>query len=359
MGSNTLNKPTIFFKDKPVFGFDIGHSSLKVMQIDGTSKRPKLIGYGTADFEVNAIKDGVIVNHEAIAKSALDLFKNHLIGDITTNRAVIGIPAYRTFARSISLPKLSQKELLEAINLDAEQYIPVPLDKLYLDYSIIERTVDTTELFVIAVPKDIVDSQLELMRIMNIEVIGVETTIGSAGRLFQLDHQSDVPTVLIDFGSSSADITIFDQTLVVTGTVPGGGLIFTDQIEKKLGVTHEEAGIIKTKYGLSPSKRQQEIISALEPVLNQVATELRRMIRYYEDRTNGKRKIGQVVTLGGGANMPGLSGYLTNKLRLAVRACDPWEYCDVHGLQGPNAADKPMYATAMGLSLVTTKEIFS
>ena len=65
-------------------------------------------------------------------------------------------------------------------------------------------------------------------------------------------------------------------------------------------------------------------MAALDPVLSQLAQEIRRMIRYYEDRYGTERKITQVITLGGGANMPGMSEYLTNALRLAVRTCDPW-----------------------------------
>jgi cell division ATPase FtsA len=82
------------------------------------------------------------------------------------------------------------------------------------------------------------------------------------------------------------------------------------------------------------------------------------MIRYYEERYGAERKITQVVTLGGGANMPGLSDWLTSNLRLAVRTCDPWEYCDFHGLQPPSQADKPMYATVMGLSFIKPQELF-
>jgi Tfp pilus assembly PilM family ATPase len=164
--------------------------------------------------------------------------------------------------------------------------------------------------------------------------------------------------VLIDFGSLSADISIFDRDLLVSGTVSGGGEVFTDRIREKLGVSQNEAHIIKTKYGLSASKKQKEIAAALDPVLSQLAQEVRRMIRYYEERYGAERKITQVVTLGGGANMPGLSDWLTSNLRLAVRTCDPWEYCDFHGLQPPSQADKPMYATVMGLSFIKPQELF-
>jgi Tfp pilus assembly PilM family ATPase len=118
------NKTTYFFRDKPIFGFDIGHGSLKVMQIERDGKKGRVVGYGTAVFDGSAINDGIITNHAAIAKATQELFKGKLIGDITTHRTVVAIPSYRTFSRLISLPPLTGKELKEAVELEAAQYIP-------------------------------------------------------------------------------------------------------------------------------------------------------------------------------------------------------------------------------------------
>ena len=82
------------------------------------------------------------------------------------------------------------------------------------------------------------------------------------------------------------------------------------------------------------------------------------MIRYYEERSVTERKITQVVTMGGGANMPGLSEYMTNLLRLPVRMCDPWQNLDFAGLQPPNSVEKSMYVTVAGLALTPPKELF-
>ena len=134
-----------FFHDKPLFGLDIGHGSLKVMQlaeqpakVSSKNRNSKVIGYGFARFDKSAQQDGVVTQPEVIAKATLDLFKNNLIGDITTNRVAIAIPAYRTFTRSLQLPKLQAKEMKEAVELEAEQYISLPLEELYLDYEVVK-----------------------------------------------------------------------------------------------------------------------------------------------------------------------------------------------------------------------------
>lgn len=349
---------TYFYKDKPIFGLDIGFSSLKVMQIDSSKTHQNVIGYGTGKFDSNAIKDGVIIDPESIAKIALDLFSNKLIGDITTRRVAVSVPAVRTFTRIVTLPLIGSTDLAEAVKLETEQYVPVPIEELYVDHMIVSKNDKEQNVLVVAIPKKIVDSYAQLTRILGLELVAVETTVGSAGRLFMEAEQSDVPSILIDLGSLSSDITIYDNSLVVTGTVPGGGDSFTSAISQELGVTHDEAHVIKTKYGLGLSKKQKEITVSLNPILDQMVKELKRMIRYYEERTGTKNKIGQIVTMGGGANMPGLSEHLTNLIRLPVRMCDPWQHINFDGLQPPNTIEKSMYVTVTGLALMQPWEIF-
>src|SRR5438445_3490892 len=173
-----------FFHDKPLFGLDIGHGSLKVMQVSGRAAkkpakdyRPHLIGYGFTTFDKTAQENGVVVQPEIIAKAAHDLFKNQLIGDITTRRVALALPAYRTFTRSLSLPKLKLGEMDEAVQLEAEQYISLPLEELYLDYEVVKQTVETLELLVAAVPRAIVDSYLDLVQILGLEVVLIEPTL--------------------------------------------------------------------------------------------------------------------------------------------------------------------------------------
>ncbi len=328
------------------------------MQIGLHGKKQVVSGYGVTNFDSSAIVDGIIVDPEKIAKEAHTLFGKNLIGEITTRRVSVALPAARTFTRSLSLPKMNNKDLLEAVRLEAEQYIPVPIDELYMDYEVVRRTDKEIELLAVAVPKKIVDSYMQLLRLLGLEVVALETTISAGSRLFVQAEQSDVPTVLMDLGSLSTDITIYDKGLIVTGTVPGGGDSFTNSIAEALKVTRQEAHIIKTKYGLGVSKKQNEITTVITPILNQLVKEIRRMMRYYEERSSAENKISQIVTLGGGANMPGLSEFLTSTLRMPARMCDPWQNLDFAGLQPPNNTEKTMYITVAGLALINTKDLF-
>lgn len=223
----------LFYKDKPLFGFDIGTSSIKVMQIDVVGRQRHISGYGVTNYDKTAIKDGVIEKPELLAKATKELFEHGMIGEITTRRAAMSIPVARTYNRVMNLPAMGHKDLEEAVRLEAEQYIPVPIDELYIDYNVTSETKEGYELLAVASPKRIVDSYLTLADLLGLEVALMETTIGASSRLVAHAEKSDVPTILIDFGSVSVDITIYDKQLIVTGTVAGGGDTFTELIAKK------------------------------------------------------------------------------------------------------------------------------
>lgn len=350
---------TYFYKDKPLFGLDIGHSSVKVMQLDRHGNKIEVAGYGVASFPQDAIENGVIIDHEALAKSINALFANGLEGEVTTRRVALSVPAARTFSRILTLPHLAKKDLSDAVRLEAEQYIPVPIDELYIDFTITRTTDKNTEVLAVAVPKKVIDSYVLLAELLGLEVAVMETTTGASDRLFRQTDQHNVPTVLIDFGSVSADISVYDDALAITGTIPGGGDDITELIAKKLAVSKDEAHIIKTKYGLAVSKKQKDIIDAVSPLLQKTVKEIKRLIRYYEERSEDHKKIEQMVTFGGGANVPGLSEYLIDSLRLPVRACDPWNHIIFKGLTPPSSIDKSMYITVASLALIDPKDIFA
>ncbi len=351
---------SLFYKNKPLFGLDIGFSSLKVMQVERTNhEKVCVVGYGVTQFKSEVFKDGVIVDPIELAKTTQSLFRDGIIGEINTRRASIAIPASKTYNRAVTLPKLSKKDLLSAITSEVNQYIPMPIDELYVDHEVLAEKDESMDILIVATPKKVVDSYMTYANLIGFEVASIETTISADSRLFFEAEDSDIPTVLIDFGSVSSDITIYDKNMVVTGTVPGGGDTFTELISKSLDMTKREADIVKTKYGLGLSKKQKEITDSLDPILSQIVKEIKRVIRYYEERSEEGKKIGQIVALGGGANMPGLSDYMTSSLRLPVRLCDPWQVLTFGNLQPPNTSEKSMYITAAGLALMRPHEVYA
>lgn len=358
MGSMNKSSEIYFFEDKPLFGLDLGHDTLRVMQLDLGHKLPRVKGYGAVAFDPAAIVDGVIVKPEIVSKAALHLFKESLVGDIGTKRVAISLPANHAFTRAVQLPKIGPDEIAEAVQAEAEQYIPGHAENMYLDYSLLHEDEEGVEAFIVAMPKAIVDSYLVLTRLLGLEPVLFDTSIGASARLFSLDPNSNIPSLLIDFGTSSTDITVFNRGVVALGTAAFGGDDITKAISRKLTIPTSEALILKSRYGLSSSLVQKQITAALEPSLDLLIKEIRRTIRYYEQRYIKEQPIGQIVTMGGGASMPGLADYLADRLRLPTRTFDPAPYIDFGHLRHFYNADRASYVTAAGLAITDPAGVF-
>ncbi len=351
----------LFYKDKPVFGFDIGRSSLKVMQIDTTGKKNQVVGYGTASFDPTAIKQGVIVDHEAIVKVAYKLLSDDITGKITSRNVAVSLPNEYSFSRVLTLPKMSNKDLESAVRSEVDQSIPLNTDDLYFDFSVARTLKDgSTEVQVIATPRAIVDSYIGMFDALGLEIALIESNITAMTRVVVHSEAHDVNTLIVDIGSTACDISIYDGSAIrATGTVDCSSERLTQNIADTLGITLQQAHSIKTRYGLEVSKKQDKIIQAAEAELNKLISEIRKVMRYFTERESTTGAIGQIIILGGGANLPGLSSYITNKTRVPTRLCAPWNNLSFGKLQPPHELESTLYTTAGGLALVEPEDLSS
>ena len=347
-------------KQKPLFGFDIGHGSLKIVQLDTrSSKNIKLVGYGSIYFDPAAILEGEITNLETVAAAAFELFEKGITGAVTTRTIAASLPVSHSFSRVISLPIMNEKDILDAVKLEAEQYIPVSIEDLYIDYQLINTTAGGQDFLIAAAPKKVVDSYITLFKIIGLEPVVMEPSTLSVTRMVRRAESSEVPTLVIDCGSITTDLIIYNKQAVrVTGTIKFGGQAITRSLVDSLKLSDAQAEVVKSRYGLDASKKQADINQALEVPLKNLVSEIKKIIRYFEERAkDNQEKVGQILLLGGGANLPGLSTYLTDSLRIPSRLCSVWKNISLSGLQSSGDPDNSMYATATGLALIGPGEV--
>ncbi len=351
----------IFYKDKPLFGLDIGRSSVKIMQIDQEGKKPRVTGYGSVSFDKSIIDDqGIVQKPNELVEHIYKLISNQLVGRLTTDRVAVSIPNTNSFSRVLSLPKMTAKDMNIAIEAEVSQSIPHPIENLYFDHSVVRVFDDgMQEVQVIATPRDLIDSYMNIFSSLNLEVALIESNIASMTRIVVQSEAHDTTTLIVDIGSTACDISIYDGSAIrATGTVDCSSERLTKTIAEKLGISDEQAHSIKTRYGLEKSKKQAEITEAADTELKKLIIEIRKVIRYFTDRNNDDTApVGQIIILGGGANLPGLAGYITEKTRVATRLCSPWNNLEFGKLQPPHELETTLYTTASGLALVKPQEL--
>lgn len=342
----------LIYKNRPLLGFDVGSRTVKVVQLKRAGKSTKVVGYGYANFPGDAIVEGIISDPEAMATALAPLFSASGIGALTARRVAASIPVAKVFVRTLQLPPMDKSDMVQAVRLETEQYVPVPIDDLYIDFEQLDTLAkDKIEVLMVAAPRAIVDSYMKLFEVLGLEVDSLELSLAAITRGMISANSSNQTSLVVDFGSRSADFAIFDKVIRLTGTISVGGDLLTDMMVKDLQITADQANEIKYKFGIADSGLKPKIESALANQLSTISTEIKKAIKYYQERSEQKHPIQNVVLAGGSASMPGLSEYLFAQLGIPVSVGNPWQNIEIGSLPPVSPREAPMYATAIGLAL--------
>jgi len=348
-------KQRLFLHDKPVAGIDISPTGVKIMAID--PKKWTVFGYGSVDLDPAKLQESLATGNDYLSHAISSLMSNHITGHIPSNHVVISIPTSRTYSRNIVLPRQAENNLLEAIQLEAEQYIPVPLTELNVGYEIIQKTDKDLTVTISAAPATLIESLVSACEASGLVVLMVEPGINSIARLIGYAEEGQLPTILVDIGAATTDIAILDSTIRASSSVNEGGNSFTLKIADKLRIPLEAAHQLKVLEGLSHGPKQAKIIDAIKPSLDQIVDKIQKILRFYTERIDSDRQLAQVVIVGGGSNVPGLGEYFTDALVMPARVASPWQVLDFGKLPQPVRQYKPRYITAAGLACALPKDI--
>lgn len=347
----------IFYQDKQIIGLDISSTGIKIMAID--TRKWLVLGYGSLDLEPIKIKESLEGNSTYLADNIKLLIKEKIIGVLPSNHVVLGIPTSRSYSRTFTLPINVEKNLKEAVQLEVDQYIPIPSSSLYIDYQVIERNNKEITVLMNAIAKTIVDKCVAAAESADLIVSLVEPGMSAVARLIKNTEDGHLPSVIVDIGPASTDIAIMDKGIVrITGGIAIGGNTFTLDIARKLGVALENAHQLKVLNGLNAGPRQEKIKNAIDSSLSQIIVETRRVMRYYNERISTQVKLEQLLVVGSGSNMPGIGEYFTNELVMPARVASPWQKLDFGKLPEPIRQFRSRYITAAGLAIIKPESIW-
>lgn len=347
----------LFYTNKPFIGLDISLTGIKVMSID--SKKWRVLGYGSLDLDPAEVQKALDDPESTyLSENIVLLLKDHIVGDLNSTYAVVGIPTGRTFSRTFTLPAKEESNLKSALEIEVDQYIPIPMASLYVDYEVIERTKKMITVIMSAVPKKLVDTCKQAAETAGLTPVMMIPSVDAVARVLEATEEGKLSTLIIDIGPATTDIAMLDNGAIrVTGSVGIGGNTFTLDIANKLEVSLENAHQLKVLNGLSLSPRQAKITQALKPSLERIITETKKVIRYYNERLNEEHGIEQVLIVGGGSNVPGIGEYFTNALVMPARVASPWQKLNFGNLKEPAKQFRPRYITVAGLSSISRDEV--
>ncbi|KKQ67560.1 MAG: hypothetical protein A3F95_03135 [Candidatus Nealsonbacteria bacterium RIFCSPLOWO2_12_FULL_39_31] len=355
-----------FFELKPEsFGLDFSDLSLKIAWLKKRGRFFRLASWREKEIKPGIIENGEVKNEEALCQFLKEVLNTAKGEKIRTKNATISFPEEKAFMQVIQMPKMDEEELKSAVLFEAENYIPLPMEKMYFDFQIVRpqnNHLDHLDILIAAIPKEIADPYISCVRKAGLcpRVLEVESL--SIIRALIKNELSPYPVLIIDFGRSATSLVIFSgYSLRFTATIPVCSQGLTESISKSLKISLAAAEKLKIEKGLDFSKKTSDVFEALIPALTDLTEQIEKFVDYYQAHTihehssalkNGKIK--KIIMCGRGANLKGLLDFISLKLKIPVELGNPWinilpkQLKEVPGLP---FAQSLGYATALGLAL--------
>jgi len=371
-----------FLTLKPeIFGLDISDLSLKIIKLKKRGKNLVLASFLEEKIEPGIIKGGEIRDEKKLSEIIKTAVKKVEGEKLKTNYVAVSLPEEKAYLEVIQMPKVPEEDLKSAVIYEAENYIPLPIEQVYLDFQIIPPVInhlDHLDILIAALPKKTVNPYLSSLKLAGLQPLVFEIESQAIARSLIKNETTTSPQLLIDLGATRTSFIIFSgHSLRFTSSIPVSSSNFSEIISKNLRVSLAEAEKLKLKYGLEEKIKikiknglvikgeKGEIFEALVPALVDLIQQIKRYLDYYQTHASHEhlppngRGVSKILLCGGGANLKGLPDLLSLELNLPVELGNPWinilpeEQTAVAEL---SSSESLKYATALGLALRGIKE---
>lgn len=345
-----------------VLGLDIGSHSIKVMELkEAKGGVWRLVKFGLHKLPAEAIVDGAIMNSAAVVEGIRNLVTRH---KIKTRDVATSISGHSVIIKKVNLPSMTEDELNESIQWEAEQYIPFSINDVNLDVQILNMSEESgqMEVLLVAAKKDIIDEYTAVIREAGLKPLIMDVDAFTVENSFDLSEAIEPGEVvaLVNVGASLININILQNGVTAfTRDINMGGNQFTEEIQKQLNVSYEEAEALKLGGNISSTQSTteaivpQEVGSILRSTSEAMSVEIQRSIDFFLATASGL-SLSKVVVSGGTARVAGLKEALETTLNAKVELADPFRSVQFNpkDFDPDSLADlAPMSAVVTGLAL--------
>lgn len=316
----------MFFRNKNrLVGLDIGSRTIKVGEMEESSKGPNLVKFGALDIAPGLIEEDGIKDPEGVADSIRQLFK--LYG-VKEQNVAISIGGYSVIVKKIMVQQMSEEELQEKIPLEAEQYIPFDISDVNLDFQILadsEINPNQMNVLLVAAKKEMINDYLNVLEIAGLNPCIIDIDAFALQNIYEINYElKDECVALIDIGANKTSLNILKGDLsVFMRDVSLGCNQINEKIMSQSGCSIEEAEEIKLdeKQEKMSSEELRDIEST---IITDWTTEIRRAIDFFYS-TYPDDQIKKIVLSGGGANIKEFCKLLAVQTSSEVTIINPFE----------------------------------
>lgn len=347
----------LFAKKTPsVLGIDVSSSACKVLELSRADEHCRVERYAVEPLPQNSVVEHAITEVEQVAQAVERAVKR---SGSRCKHAAVAVAGAHVITKTIKMPvTMSENDLQTQIEMEADHYIPYPLDEVNMDYQIIGATEDNPEemeVLMAACRKEIVDDYVAVIQAHGLTpaVVDIETYAMENAYSLIAQHMPgggmEKTVAILDVGATTTNINVIhNNRSVYSRDHTFGGRQLTEEIQRRYGLSYEEAGLAKKQGGL-PDNYQTDV---LRPFMEAMCQEAMRALQFFYS-SSPFNNVDQVLLAGGCAQIPGIDEMVSARIGVPAMVANPFASMSLASRIKPEmlANDAPSLMISCGLAL--------
>ncbi|MCP3871274.1 MAG: pilus assembly protein PilM [Gammaproteobacteria bacterium] len=318
-------------KKQTMLGLDISSTAVKLLELSATSGRAgsryRVEAYAVMPLPANAVVEKNIADVDAVGQTISNVVRK---SGTKARQAVVAVSGSAVITKVITMPaSLSDQEMESQIQLEADQYIPYPLEEVNIDFEVLGTSAKNPEMMDVllaASRSENVDDRVAALESAGLTAAVVDVEAYAMENAFTQivdqipDYGEDQTVAIADIGASITTLNVLhNHKIIYTREQNFGGRQLTEEIQRRYGLSNQEAGMAKRQGGL-PDNYVPEV---LNPFKEAMAQQVSRSLQFFFS-SSPYNSVDSIVLAGGCSAIPGVGELVEEKLGTPVIIANPF-----------------------------------
>ncbi len=332
---------------------DIGSNSIKLVQMTQGKTGWQIQKLGVKELPPEAIVDGSIIDSMTVISAIKEIIKEH---NVKAKDAVSALTGHSVIIKKVTLPAVTEEELSDSIQWEAEQYIPFPVTEVNIDFQILGADTEgrgQMDVMLVAVKKDVINDYTNVIKEAGLNPVVIDVDAFALENMLEINYPvvAGEMTAAVNIGASITSFSIMVEGVTTfTRSIPMGGNQFTEEIQREMNISFKEAEGLKTGSGAADDPK---LASTIDSVSTNLTLDIKRSLDFFIGGTHDVN-VNKIYLSGGGSKIAGLKVMMQEKTAIPVESADPFKNVEMGdaGLEGERLADlAPCFGVGVGLGM--------
>ncbi len=305
------------------FGLDIGTTALRIVELRGSGKVKALTKYAFLPVDSKIALSDAKSDHQKLMQSLQNLLSQ---AHVTTRNVAVGLPSSRVFTTVVDIDRLSENEIAQSIQYQADSLIPTPVADSKIDWALLgDSPKDKTkiEILLTSITNQFIEDRLDMLESIGLNVVAFEPDNMAITRAL-IAANATGPQMVLDIGSRSTDLVIsMNGAPRLSRSIPAGTDSILKAAAQNLSIDDNQAQQFVFKFGLSQDKLEGQIYHAIIGTVDLLVIEIEKSIKFFQARYPATN-IERIILAGGAATLPEFPVYVANKFGINVEIGNAW-----------------------------------